>query len=269
MVGLADFGDFGLIDLLYLLKRQLGHYNYPQFNPVNYYTNIHNNINNPDEGKNIWFYFVPHAIEEHEILKKNYFSGNRNIYRYETDSTYLIKSDPSETASLLEEMCQDASENIERKLKEGHDINILGVSLGNAIAIKMAATYPCKNLVSVVGGARLWECITDSLFTWNLVKRSNFSKENYKNCLKEFNAIDYVENINSDNILLFLGGFDKVVRYSHGKKLAEEFKSKFRNIEVKTYKLWGHCATMYLAGRDLASTLFNDKPDILAKKSTF
>jgi hypothetical protein len=80
----------------------------------------------------------------------------------------------------LEEICQDASVSIERKLEEGHNINILGVSLGNAIALKMAAIYPCKNLVSVAGGARLYECIEDSLFTKNVFKKSNFSEEDYR-----------------------------------------------------------------------------------------
>ena len=249
----------GLIDLFNLFGRNIKPDNYRQHSPIVYYTDIHNRIHNSDEKRDIWFYFVPYAIEEHGFLKRSYFADkNSNIYCYETDSTYLIKPNPNETASLLEEICQDASESIERKLGEGNEINILGISLGNSIALKLASVYPCNNLVSVVGGARLWECIKDSLYTKSIFNKSGFSEEDYKNALEKFNAIDYLDKINAKNIHIFLGGFDKVVRFKHGKELAEKFKSKSKNVNIKIYKIMDHCSTMYFAGKDLASSLFNN-----------
>ena len=234
---------FGILDRLYKFKKSLEGKIEISFSkePI-----IFGNLNN----KEIWFYFIPRALFKYGFLSENFFINNRTIYAYVSDVAMLLKENPKQTNILLNEIYQNACGNIEARLKSGQKINFLGVSLGNVLAIRSAASYPCEKLVSISGGARLGTCAWDGILTRELAKNSGLSKEQYEQTLSEFDPIRYVPNVLANEIFVYIGSRDIIINSTYGKDLSNSFLHNHKNVKSRIYKYAYHCSSIYFSSRD-------------------
>ena len=155
----------------------------------------------------------------------------------------------------LREIYDDAVGKINEDLSKGMEISLLGISLGNVISTRLAGSLNngiIKNLVSLVGGARLGLSALDSLQTGPIAKSSGVAtKEEYEVMLKEFSPVEYTNRIKPENIFARFGSADLMIRYNpHGrdlKKALDGMNAERKNI--KTYLFADHSSSIILSSK--------------------
>lgn len=100
-----------------------------------------------------WICFLPESILSFEFIKRKIISS-RDTEIYVIPKT-IIQPNPMLTRDVLERITEEA---INQEFRRG-EINLLGISLGNAIAYKFANVFRVDRFVSVVPGSFLPECI--------------------------------------------------------------------------------------------------------------
>jgi len=235
---------FGLADRLYVRKKWEIIREDIDWHPV---TKSFNSSNDS------WYCFVPKIVIRDERVKVGILPKTGKLTYYIVSSINLTTSNPQEMLRGLREIYDDAVGKIKEDLFKGMKISLLGISLGNVISTRLAGSLnngKIKNLVSLVGGARLGLSAWDSLQTGRIAQNSGVTtKEEYEEILKEFSPIEYTSGINPDNIFARFGSADLMIRYNpHGKDLRRALESiGAGRKDIKTYLFADHSSSIILS----------------------
>ena len=243
---------FGLIDKIYASRKLRSDYVEPE---TDWKPEIIRNSNKKDS----WFCFVPRSVSEMPLLRKGIIPKDGDVFVYTISSLNLIKPSPEETIKGLQEIYDDAIERMNSSSAEGHALNILGVSLGNVLSIRVAGSISkIEKLVSIVGGDRLGLSAWDSILTWHIARQSGCSSpEEYEKRLSIFSPINYIDGIMADKISIRFGTKDLMIPFKRGEELAyaliERGKKTGAKIDYKAY--WGadHTAAIFFSALDKIS----------------
>ena len=241
------FFMLGIADWLYaLIKRRKG-YTEPELNwgPEVVHFN---------EKEISWFCFVPRGVSKGSLLRKGIIPTEGKVFVYTLSSFNLIKPDLEETVEGLNEIYTDATRRMHEELANGHSLGMLGVSLGNVLAIRASGSINSRieRLVSIVGGGKLGLSAWDSLLTGHIAKQSgcNFPEE-YEKRLAVFSPVNYIDGLTANKISIKLGTMDLFIPYKHGQQLAnaliERGKKTSSKIDYKSYIGADHCAALVLS----------------------
>ena len=85
-----------------------------------------------------------------------------------------------------------------------------------------------------------------------MASKSGLSQEDYEKTLSNFDPYQYVKDVKSEEILVYLGGKDKLIRSEYGIELLKSFQKYHSNIKAKFYPYADHCSSIYLALKDQA-----------------
>jgi|SRR3989344_5314480 len=194
-----------------------------------------------------WICFLPEGVLKFSYARNRILSArNSNVYVIPKNA---IQPDPKTTRKLLEEITKRASDDYYKK--QG-DINVLGVSLGNAPAYKFANYFPVKRFVSVVPGSLLPECIWESIATRKIAEKSGRTLENYREALNNFSPARNLDNLKVNSLEIYLGKSDKMIPYERGKELVDEMEKKGLNLKTTIFPASGHCETILYFARIFA-----------------
>ena len=186
-----------------------------------------------------WICFLPEGILKFPYARNRILSArNSDVYVIPKNA---IQPDPKTTRKLLEEITKRASDDY---YKKRGDINVLGVSLGNAPAYKFANYFPVKRFVSVVPGSLLPECIWESIATRKIAEKSGRTLENYREALNNFSPARNLDNLKVNSLEIYLGKSDKMIPYERGKELVDEMEKKGLNPKTTIFSMSGHCETI-------------------------
>ncbi|MEK6918153.1 MAG: hypothetical protein AABW51_04355 [Nanoarchaeota archaeon] len=131
-----------------------------------------------------------------------------------------------------------------------YHINLIGISLGNVEATRVGANLPegrVKNLISLVGGAKLGFSSWDSLATQQTARNSGCSSVlEYEFILSEFSPIHYIHRINAEKVFARFGTNDLMIKYNpHGKELEKALASmNAKEKDIKIYPFSDHCSSI-------------------------
>ena len=201
-----------------------------------------------------WFCFVPRGVSKGSLLRKGIIPTEGKVFVYTLSSFNLIKPDLEETVEGLNEIYTDATRRMYEELANGHSLGMLGVSLGNVLAIRASGSINSRieRLVSIVGGGKLGLSAWDSLLTGHIAKQSgcNFPEE-YEKRLAVFSPVNYIDGLTANKISIKLGTMDLFIPYKHGQQLAnaliERGKKTSSKIDYKSYIGADHCAALVLS----------------------
>lgn len=194
-----------------------------------------------------WFCFLPVSAFR-PIMNGSLFPKKGNVVAYLVPR---IIPNPAKSYMRISRVYNDALKRAKSHAISGKKINILGVSLGNVIAYRLATKVKAKELISIVPGSKLPECIWDGIATRKSTRTSGFKFEDFNKCLSSFNPIDNVNKINS-RIEIHLGGYDKVVPYKRGLELLNKLKAKKKNFILRLHPNLGHCAVIFKFAYELS-----------------
>ena len=194
-----------------------------------------------------WICFLPEGVLKFSHTRKRILSM-RNCDVYVLPKT-TIQPNPESTGELLEKITENAINNYSKKREE---INILGVSLGNAPAYKFANAFPINQFVSVAPGSLLPECIWESIATRRIAENSGRILDDYQKALDEFSPIRNLDNLKANSLEIYLGQYDKMIPYKRGKELVNEMKKRELNPKTVIFSMSGHCETIFHFARDFA-----------------
>ena len=237
----------GIADWLYALRKCSKGYVEPELNwgPE---------IIQHNEKEISWFCFVPRSISEGSLLSKGIIPTDGKAFVYTVSSFNLIKPDLDETVEGLNEIYSDANRRMHEELARGHSLSMLGVSLGNVLAIRASGSINSRieRLVSIVGGGNLGLSAWDSLLTRHIAKQSGCnSPEEYEKRLAVFSPVNYIDGLTANQISIRLGTMDLFIPYKHGQKLAnaliERGKKTGSKVDYKSYIGADHCAALVLS----------------------
>lgn len=204
-------------------------------------------VKNIDKGEN-WICFLPEGILKFSYFKKKILSG-RNSDVYVIPKT-AIQPNPELTKDLLEKITEKAIEDYSNK--SCGNINVLGISLGNANAYKFANNFPVNRFVSVVPGSFLPECIWESIATRKIARGSGKTLNDYRDALDNFSPIRNLDNLKAKSLEIYLGRCDKMIPYKRGKELVEGMRKRGLNPKLIIFPFSGHCETVFHFARNFA-----------------
>jgi hypothetical protein len=139
---------------------------------------------------------------------------------------------------------------VKEAVKKGYSINLIGLSLGNIFAIKVAGDLKrVNNIVSIVRGAKLGSSAWKSALTSVVLGKNGNTMKTYEKGVSSYNPISHVSKINAKKVLIRLGAMDKLIPFEEGKKLAEAFLKRAKKsnliVDYKVFKLADHCSAMF------------------------
>lgn len=187
-----------------------------------------------------WICFLPESILRLEFIKRKIISS-RDTEVYVIPKT-IVQPNPRLTREFLERITEEA---INQNLGREREINLLGISLGNAPAYKFANVFSVDRFVSVVPGSFLPECIWESIATRRMAENSGYSLNDYKEALDDFSPIRNLDSLSANSLEVYLGRFDRMIPYSRGKELIEGMRKIGLNPKTQTYPLSGHCEAIF------------------------
>jgi len=203
-----------------------------------------------DKSSDPWFLFLPDFIFEKTHLWKTAFPENANVYAYCLPRA-AIQPDPVQTRGFLQRVTDEAVERL-GSLENPDKLSIIGISLGNAPAFKIANSFPLETLISVVPGSKLPECIWESIATNRIVRGSGKTLEDYQDALKDFSTIENLQGVSANNIEVYLGAYDLMIPYSRGQELVRAMESRGLDPKVRTYRLSGHVEAIHYFSKDFS-----------------
>ncbi|PIN89811.1 hypothetical protein COU61_02990 [Candidatus Pacearchaeota archaeon CG10_big_fil_rev_8_21_14_0_10_35_13] len=236
---------FGFFDKHYT-QRQLR-------NPIERDVNENPKVEYNGNHQESWYCFVPRIISDINYFSKTILPQNGKRTIYTISSQKIMVSDPLETVVKLRAIYENSIKRMQTDIGSGLAINLMGISLGNVLSIRLAANLPkgkVKKLVSLVGGAQLGLSAWDSILTGHTARQSGCRTPNeYERKLEEFSPINYTENLTLGSIFSRFGSSDLLIPFQpHGKKLAEALaKTRTEKIDVRTYPFADHSSAIFLS----------------------
>lgn len=231
-----------ILDRLYTQKKK--HEGYSESEPP-----LEPNILYQDQTTESWYCFVPRAVNKRS-LAKGLIPKNGKVSVYTISSFNIMNPDPEITTSKLRKIYDDANFRINHDIQNGLTINLLGVSLGNVLSVRVATNVQegkLRRLVSIVGGGKLGLSAWDSILTKNIVRSSVLSAQEYEKRVSEFSPIHYVGEINPQEIFARFGSSDLLIPYKYGKELAQGLEKIDCDQNIRTYPYADHCTAMFFA----------------------
>ena len=177
------------------------------------------------ENSENWICFLPESALKFSHIRKKILS-RINSDAYVVPKT-AIQPNPEVTRKFLDDITQIAISDYLKKQKS--EVNVLGISLGNASAYKFANDFPVRRFVSVVPGSYLPECIWESIATRKIAKNSGKTLEDYRDVLDDFSPIRNLDKLKAKSLEVYLGKRDKMIPYKRGKELVDEMKTRGLN----------------------------------------
>ncbi len=91
------------------------------------------------------------------LIRRGLIPAEGQVFVYTLSSLDLITADPEVTVEKLHCVYDHALEHMQMAVKQGKSVNLLGVSLGNVLSIRLAGQARTKiiNLISIIGGGQL------------------------------------------------------------------------------------------------------------------
>ena len=194
-----------------------------------------------------WICFLPEFALRFGYIRNKILS-KRNCDVYVIPKT-AIQPNPESTKELLEKITENAINNYSEKRGE---INVLGVSLGNAPAYKFANTFPVNRFVSVAPGSFLPECVWESIATRRIAENSGRSLDDYREALDIFSPVRNLDNLKVNSLEVYLGKSDKMIPYSRGKELVDKMEETGLSPRTTIFSSSGHCETILRFATDFA-----------------
>ena len=237
----------GIADRLYTLNKSRNGYKEPEIDwkpeVIDY-----------NKKETSWFCFVPRSVSRISMLRKGIIPAEGNVFVYKISSLNLIKPNPEETVEGLQEIYDDAIRRMNQAITEGRTLNMIGVSLGNVLAIRAAGSIDSRigRLVSIVGGGKLGLSAWDGILTGYIARQSGFnSPEEYERELSIFSPVNYVGGIVADEIFMRFGTRDLLIPFKHGQELARALINRgdktSAKVDYRAYRGADHSATLVLS----------------------
>lgn len=207
----------------------------------------------PLQGGKTLVCFLPEIMLRERFLGNTILNSSQNVLAYKLPRE-IVQPNPTETRDLLQNAYEDA---LLRTAKINPDeLIVLGISLGNCPAYRFAAETGAKNLISVVPGSRLAECIWESNATIQEVteaKRRGYGLEDFQDKLHMFDPIKYAQQLRG-HTEVHLGRFDLMIPYKRGKELVDSLETSRSSgdlsLRVNTYRFAGHSVTAHTFARE-------------------
>lgn len=222
---------FGLIDHCYarIKLRKGGNLNEVGWTPENL------SFPNVGSDKVLWLCFVPSMVTRNLFIRRGTLPRNGNVLIYTISSFLLIRPDPRDILVLLNEIYTHALSRLTEALEAGFQLNLLGVSLGNVLAMRLAKTVGKINtLVSIVGGNKLGLSAWDSNLTRAITRHSGCSSaEEYESKVAEFSPCHYIPNLHAKKIFARRGTHDLLIPSRYGRYLESQLIARGLEIGAK------------------------------------
>lgn len=200
----------------------------------------HHSFRNGDVTSN-WVCFIPEFCYRIPSIRKRIIPEGINLDVYVLPKT-IIQPNPELTRVFLDDVLRVATQN-QTKHYSRKEVNVLGISLGNVLSFRFAEQFPVNNLLSVVPGSRLAECIWESIATNPITENSGRSLQDYQKSLANYNPIESVSRINPSVSEIYLGGRDLMIPSKRGKELAQAMQEKVK-VNIKYHRFSGHVETV-------------------------
>ncbi|MDO8628445.1 MAG: hypothetical protein Q7R56_01690 [Nanoarchaeota archaeon] len=194
---------------------------------------------------NDWFCFFPTFVLKNQWWL-DAFSPPGRCHVFPVTARYHMRADPGESLLRLDHTFGQAVEQV----PQGKRVNVMGISLGSPLAVRLAAQVDLDHLVLVVPGDRLGPCAWESRLTGPWVREFAGGVDVYAAALRVYDPVEYVDGISPKKITLYLGGCDTFIRARGGVELAARLSAVHQNVEVKRYPLADHSAALFFAARD-------------------
>jgi len=195
-----------------------------------------------------WICFLPEGVLKFPYTKRGILSG-RNCDIYAIPRT-AIQPNPKSTRELLEKIMRTAISDY--SFMQEKNVNVLGISLGNAPAYLFANFFQVNRFISAVPGSLLPECIWESIATRRIAESSGRTLENYREALDDFSPARNLDNLKVNSLEIYLGKSDKMIPYERGKELVDEMEKKGLNLKTTIFPASGHCETILYFARIFA-----------------
>lgn len=209
-------------------------------------------IFNFDNSDDAWYCFVPTFVLKNKNLREGILPQKGKVVVYTLYYSDIIVPDAVRTRDNLREIYFDAMTRVLKDMNS-YQINLVGISLGNVEAMRVGANLPggrVRNLVSLVGGAKLGFSSWNSIATQHIARNSGCASVlEYEGILREFSPIHYVSNINTEKVFARFGKEDLMIRYNpHGKELEGALRNmNSHEKDIKVYHFMDHCSSIILS----------------------
>ncbi len=205
--------------------------------------------------REVWYCFVPGSVWNNFSLKKNLLPQRGRKVIYTSSYRNMIFADAKKTRDIFEEIYLDARKRLVKDFKQGKRINLLGISLGNIVSVRLAHEVPgleIENFVSIVGGLHPGKIAWNSLATRKLVRKGNKTEGSYRKVFSEFSASEFSQGLKAGKIFARFGRFDLVIPYRHyGKELKDALRNSDAEIKnIRTYWWADHVTSIFLASKE-------------------
>jgi hypothetical protein len=234
---------FGLSDYLYVMKSIIG----PREVPLKDWDTEPKSC--PRESDTSWLCFYSKKVD---TKLPHITPRTGNVYKFYIPQK-AISPNPTETSSLLERIAESAHRTIETNGIKDKNLNLLGVSLGNAIPYYLAYNgYLPSRIVSVVPGSNLPLSIMKSIATLKVQKAINLAASHDENAfssyyatLSRFSPANLIGKITDQTkIDVHLGTHDLMIPSEEGEKFVQALKIQGINPKIKRYWPFGHIQTI-------------------------
>ena len=233
-----------ILDWLYVLKKRLTHARDSR-NAVSPRPLITLN-GNPEPYS---FCFVPKFVLHNQSVREGIIPQQGTAFIYKMSSSYHLAVNPEDTLSRLQAIEDDVSLRISQ-LPKGRDIRMVGVSFGNVLAFKTAAEHGARELIPILPGAKLGACAYDSALTGRIARQSGLSYDSYVEALSSFDPIAYVPKLIAERIEMHIATRDIMIRYHHGKELADSLLQHHTHARVYVHRGADHAGGIMRASRE-------------------
>ncbi|MBU0958365.1 MAG: hypothetical protein KKB31_00325 [Nanoarchaeota archaeon] len=207
-------------------------------------------INDSGTSNDSWYCFVPKLVMKNGFVWRGLVPHEGRVVVYTTSYINLIVPNAVKTRDNLRVIYDDAIKKMQQDSSRGRKINVLGVSIGNVLSVRLANEVSgsrINRLVSIVGGGFLGRSAWDSIATRDVAQNSGCdSVEEYEEILAEFGPAYYLPNIFAEKVFARFGGNDLMIRYNpHGMELRNSLeKMEAHSRDIKTYKRFDHSSTI-------------------------
>ena len=207
-----------------------------------------------DKAKTSWFCFVPSMVSRVSLIRRGLIPAEGQVFVYTLSSLDLITADPEVTVEKLHCVYDHALEHMQMAVKQGKSVNLLGVSLGNVLSIRLAGQARTKiiNLISIIGGGNLGLSCWDSILTGYVARQSVCATaERYEEMMSVFSPVSYIREVEAERVVIRLGTHDLLIPFRHGEILVDAFVRRSQNtsmqIAYKAYRGADHASAMFFS----------------------
>jgi hypothetical protein len=211
-------------------------------------------ISHDDDSGKVWFCFVPRLVSSSRILRRGIIPMEGTVYLYTLNSSYFVRPSTKETLCRIDRIYNDAFGRINALPNSTKSVNLLGVSLGNVLSVRLAGSLrrSLDQLVVIVGGSHFGLGAWDSILTGHIAQNSGSeSRDSYEQELAVYSPIHYVERIRAEKITVRLGKRDLLIPFVHGQILERELEKRSEHLKCtfdsKSYQFAGHSITIFFA----------------------